>query len=90
MELLFPVADSAGDEGEAEHEHAVGEDRADQCGLDDVRQPLVEREERDEELRQVAERGLDHPGSGGARAASELFRGASDDSSELRQSDRSD
>ena len=73
------VLRSADDEGDAENEHAVGDDRADEGGLDDARQAVVECEERDEELRQIPKRGLDHTSDRGAQARAELFRRAPDE-----------
>ena len=51
VEPLRPVAKPADDERDPEHEHAVREDRADERRLDDVDEPVVQGEERDEELR---------------------------------------
>ena len=90
-EPLHAVADAADEERDPEHEHAVGEDRADERRLHDVDEALVQREERDEELGQVAERRLDD-----ARAAPEPRREPScsvacaDEARERRQGDRRD
>ena len=58
---------------EAEHEQAVGEDRADDRRLGDHQLALLQGEDHDEQLRQVAERRLQHPGDGRAEALAELL-----------------
>jgi hypothetical protein len=71
--LLHPVLEPAHREREAEHEDAVREDRSDQGGLDERDQTVVEREEPDEELRQIAERRLDRARARRPEAAAELL-----------------
>ena len=77
VEALGAVLQPADDERDTEHEHAVREDRTDQRRLDDLDEPLVQREQRDEELRQVAERRLDDAGAAGTEPRAQLLgRGA--------------
>ena len=52
--------------------------------------PRAEREDRDEELGQVAERGLDHTGAAGAEPGPELLRRRADETSEGSERDRGD
>jgi hypothetical protein len=61
VEALEPVPEPADGEREPENEDAVREDRADQRGLHKLDQALVEREQGDEELGEVAERRLNGP-----------------------------
>ena len=63
----------ADDDHEAEHEQRVGEDRADDRRLRDDELALLQREDHDEQLRQVAERRLQHPGDAGPEALAELL-----------------
>ena len=90
VELLRPVAQPADDERDPEHEHAVREDRADERRLDDVDEALAEREERDEELGQVAERGLDDARAARAEPGAELLGRGADEPGERGERDRGD
>ena len=89
-EALHAVPQAACEEGDPEHEDAVGEDRADERRLHDGHEALVQGEERDEELRQVAERRLDDAGRAGAEAGAELLGRVADEAREGRQGDRGD
>ena len=62
VEPLHTVLQSAEEKREPEHQDAVGEDRPDERRLDDLDEPLVQGEEGDKELRQVAKAGLHDPG----------------------------
>jgi hypothetical protein len=73
VEALDPVPKPADGECKAEDEDAVGEDRADQGGLNELDQAVVEREEADEELGQVAECRLNSARAGRSEAAAELL-----------------
>ena len=64
LELLRPVAQSANDERDAQDKEAVRQDRADQGRLDDDDEAGLQREDRDEQLRQVSETRLKDPGHG--------------------------
>ena len=90
VEPLRPVSEPTDDERDPEHEHAVREDRADERGLHDVDEPSAQREDRDEELGQVAERGLDDTGAAGAEPGPELLRRRADETSEGSERDRGD
>ena len=63
----------ADDDHQPEHEQRVGEDRADDRRLRDDELALLQREDHDEQLRQVAERRLQHAGHGRAEALAELL-----------------
>ena len=82
------VAPAAGDEGEAEDEEGVREDRADQRGLDDGDEPGLEREDADEELGEVADRGLDDAGRGGAEVVAELVGRLADEVGDAGEGER--
>jgi len=84
------VLETADDESGAEHEHAVREDRADQRRLDDLDQPVVQSEERDEELRQVAEPRLYDARAAGAQPRSQLLRRGADEARERGERDGRD
>ena len=90
VEALRAVLEPADEEGDAEHEHAVREDRADERRLDDVDEPLVQSEERDEELRQVAEGGLDDAGAARAEPRAQLLGRRSDRAGERGERGGSD
>ena len=55
VERLGAVAQAADEERDPEHEDAVRDDRADERGLHDADEPFAQREERDEQLRQIPE-----------------------------------
>ena len=89
-EALDAVAQAAGEERQAEDEQAVGEDRPDERGLDDDDQPGLEREERDEQLGQVAEGRLEDAGLARAEPVAELVGARADDPGEPGEGDRRD
>ena len=76
------------EERQAEDEQAVGEDRADERGLDHDDQAGLEAEDRDEQLRQVAERGLEDAGLARPEPMAELVRARTDDPGQPGQGDR--
>ena len=90
VEPLHPVPEAARDERDPEHEDAVREHRADERGLDDVDEAVVEREQADEELGEVAERRLDRSGRAGAEPRAELLGGGADGAREHRDRGRRD
>ena len=53
------LAATAGEEREPEHEQQVADDRAGQRAADDLGQPLVDRDQGDDQLGRVAERGIE-------------------------------
>ncbi len=89
-EALGSVAQSADEECQAEHQQDVREDRADDRGADDVVEPGVQREQRDEQLRQVAERALHDPRRAGTQAVAQRLDTASDQARQQGQRDRTD
>ncbi len=76
------------DDHQPEHEQRVGEDRADDRRLGDDQLALLQREDHHEQLGQVAERGLHHPGHPGAEALAQLLGGEGDDPGEAGKRDR--
>ena len=56
LDAAIDRAAAAGEEREAEHEQQVADDGAGQRAAHDLRQPLVHRDQRDDQLRRVAER----------------------------------
>ena len=73
---------------EAEHEQRVGEDRADDRGLGDDQLALLQGEDHDEQLGQVAERRLQHPRDGRAEVLAQLLGRERDDPGEPGQRER--
>jgi len=65
----------ADNDHEAEHEQRVGEDRADDRRLRDNQLALLQREDHDEQLGQVAERRLQHACDRRAEAVAKLLGG---------------
>ena len=90
MERLRPVTQPADEECQAEDKQQVGEDRADQGGLDDDDEAGPQREDRDEELRQVAERRLKDPGRRRPEALAELIGPLPDQDRQRGEGDRAD
>ena len=86
----MPFRSPPAEERDPEHEDAVREDRADERRLHDRHEALVEREEGDEELGQVAERRLDDPAAPGAEPGAELLGRVADDPRERGERDRGD
>ena len=74
-----PAPARADDDHHAEHEQRVREQRADDRRLRDDGLALAQREDDDEQLGQVAERRLHHPGDGRARTLAHLLGGETDD-----------
>ena len=87
VDVLRAVLQPAGDEGEAEDEEQVGEDRADERGLDDRDQAGLQREQGDEQLGQVAEGRLQDAGRAGPEPVTELLDRPSDDGCEQGDGD---
>src|SRR5205085_6463443 len=73
LEPLDAVSEPSGEKGKPEHQQAVGEDRTDQRRFDDTDKPLVECEQRNEQLGQVAERRLNRARASRAEPPSELL-----------------
>jgi hypothetical protein len=82
------VDNAACEERDAEHEHAVRDHRPHERGLHDSDEPRVQREQRDEQLRQVAERRLHGAGGGRPHACAELLGRAADEPRQLRDRQR--
>ena len=66
----------------------IGEDRADECGLDDADQARPKREDPEEELGEVAERGLDDAGHPRSEAIPEPVDAPSHDGGEEPKGER--
>ena len=90
VEPLRPVAQAAEEEGQPEHEQGVGEDRADERGLDDDDEAGLEAEDRDEQLGQVAERRLEDARRARAEPVAELVRALADEAGQAGQRDGAD
>src|SRR5215211_6732251 len=88
VEPLGAVLQSAEKEREAENEKGIAEYRSDESGLDDVREPRTKREDRNEKLRQVAERRLQNSCRARTKSAAELHRRVADDDGRKRKRDR--
>jgi hypothetical protein len=88
VEALQAIPEAACGERETKDEDAVCQDRADERGLHEVDQTRVQREQRDEQLRQVAERRLNGAGARRAESAAELFGRRSDCASECGDRER--
>ena len=69
--LLGAVLEAADQERQAEHEQDVGQDRADDRRAHDVVRARRAARRADEQLRQVAQRGLHHAGRAGAEPVAE-------------------
>ena len=84
------MTDAAEHERETEDQHAVRDHRADQGRLHDSDETLMQREQGDEQLWEIAERRLDRARDGRAESAAELLGGAPDQAREHRDCDRGD
>ena len=73
VEPLRPVSQPADQECLPQDQQGVGQDRADQRRLDDDDQSGLEREDRDEQFEQVAERRLEDPGSARSEPLTQLI-----------------
>ena len=81
-EALRAVPQPADDEGQAQHEEHVGEDRADERSLDDADQAGTEGEDPEEQLGEVAEGRLHDPGHPRPEAITQPVDAAPDDGGE--------
>ncbi len=82
------VAGPAGEEREAEHEQEVPDDRAGERAADDFRQPLVDRDQGDDQLRRVAEGRVEEPADPRARVLGRVLGRLSDQPGERNQGQR--
>ena len=78
----------ADDDHQPEHEQRVGEHRSDDRRLRDHQLALLQREDHDEQLRQVAERRLQHAGDARPEALAELLGGERHDPRQPGQRER--
>ena len=85
---LDAVPPAAEEERQPEDEQAVGQDRPDQRGLDDDDQAGLEREDRDEQLGQVAQRRLEDAGLARPEPMAELVGARADEPGQPGQGDR--
>ena len=90
VERLLPVLQATGDEREAQDEQAVAQDRADEGRLDQDDQALAQGEQRDEQLRQVAQRRLEDAGRPWPEAPAELLGALAHERRQHGQGDRRD
>lgn len=75
VEVLLGTAQAAKEEAESHDEQQVGQDGADERGLDDDNLTLDESEDGDDELDSIAKGGVDEAAEGLASAQGNLFRG---------------
>ena len=80
--LLLLVLQPAEEEGEAQHEQQVPQDRAGQRCLHDLDLAFEEQEDRDDQLGDVAERGVDQSAEARTDVQRQLLGGAADQSRE--------
>jgi hypothetical protein len=78
----------ADDYDQPQHQQGVGQHRADDRRLGDDQLALLQGEDDDEQLRQVAEGGLHHPRHAGPEALAQLLRGEGHDPCQPRQGQR--
>ena len=77
-EALPAVFDSADDEGQAEDQQHIRQDRPHEGGFHHTEKPGLEREENDEQLRQISQRRLQYPRGTGSEAVAECFHRTAD------------
>ncbi len=85
-----PWREAADHERETEHQQQVGQDRADQGRAHDVHEAGLEREDADEQLRQVAQRRLQDAGGARPEPVAELLDGPADERRQERDRRRRD
>jgi hypothetical protein len=78
VQLLGSVLESPDHKTQSQDQQQVGQDRPDESRFDDIHQAGAEREQRDEQLRQVAQGGLQHPGGARSEPVAELFHRTTD------------
>src|SRR5262245_18210815 len=88
MELLRPPPEAADEEREAEHEQQVPDDAAGDRRLDERHVTVAEGNERDDQLRGVAERRVQEPAKRGTRSQRELLRAETDEAGERDERER--
>ena len=88
IELLRAVLESARELRGAEHEEEIADDRAGDRCLDEIDEPRAQREDRDDELREIAERCVDESTERGAGVRGELFGGVPEETRERDDGDR--
>ena len=79
------LAATSGEQREAEHEQQVADDGAGQRSADDLGQALVDRDQGDDQLGRVAERGVEEAADSGAGVLGGVLRGLADQPGERDQ-----
>jgi hypothetical protein len=85
---LRPVLHAADDGGDTQAEERVGEDRADERRLHELRQPLPQGEHRDDELGGVAERRVEQPAESRSQPRRDVLRPLADADRERDERER--
>lgn len=78
VDPLLTVPQAPGEEGHAEADEKIGEDRAGERGLDDAAQAVGERHHPDDQFRQVVEGRVDQPPGHRPLPRREVFGGVAD------------
>jgi hypothetical protein len=88
VEGLASPPEPADEEAQAEHQQQVADDAPGDRGLDQLDVPFVQRDDRDDQLRGVAEGGVQEPTKGRPRLARQLLGADADDAGERHQRQR--
>ena len=87
LEALRAVLETTEEEGKAQDEQAVREDRPDERGLDHDHEPGLQREQADEQFGEIAQRGLQDAGCARAQAMAKLIGALGDHRRQRRERD---
>ena len=90
VEALRPVSEPADDERDAEHEHAVREDRADERRLDDLDEPSCSAKSAMKSSGRLPSADWTTPAPPDAEPGAELLGRGADEPREERERDRGD
>ena len=88
IELLRAVLQAARELRGAEHEEQIADDRAGDRCLDEIDEPGAQREDRDDELREIPERRVDESTERGTGVRGELLGGGAQQARERNDRDR--
>ena len=89
-EGLYRVTQPAGQEGRAQHQQQVADDRAGDRGLDHVEHAGAQRHNGDDQLRGVTQRGIEQAADRLANPGRELLRGKAEQASQRDDGDAGD
>src|ERR1700716_308128 len=88
VERLLLESHPAEEERQPKYQEQVADNRSDQGGFDDCELAGVHQEDPDDQLRQVAERGVEQSPAAGSDTNRELLGGGSNESGERHDSQR--